>query len=176
MVAAPPVVRPTWTRRVAAWSILGFFVSLIALTFAAVYTSNAGDLVTTGYLAGLASVVPILFVAVPYYATPIWATLVPLNVEEVAQALARGTRDLRAEPIPAREGPFLRCVSVVRFDAPPSIVGWYPMPDPAPTPHAVAATTVVLRPRTRDRKAMAAFRERLARSLSEAFPSEPSRP
>ncbi len=176
MVAAPPVVRPTWTRRVAAWSILGFFVSLIALTFAAVYTSNAGDLVTTGYLAGLASAVPILLVAVPYYATPIWAVQVPLSVEEVAQALDRGTRGLRAEPIAAREGPFLRCVSVIRFDAPPCIVGWYPMPNPAKMPSGAAATTVVLRPGTGDRKAMAAFRERLARSLSEALPSEPSRP
>lgn len=170
MAAAPPVLRPTWTRRVAAWTLLGFFGCLIALTFAAVYTSNAGDSITTGYLAGLASVVPILFVAVPYYATPVWAIQVPLGVDGVAHALARATYGLRVEPVAAREGPFARCVSVVRFDTPPCLVGWYPM---APVPIAAKArsTTVVLGPRTRDRKAIAAFRERLARALLEAAPS-----
>lgn len=170
MAAAPPVVRPTWTRRVAAWTLLGFFGSLIALTFAAVYTSNAGDPITTGYLAGVASVVPILFVAVPYYATPIWAILVPLEADGVAQALARATSGLRVEPVAVREGTFARCVSVVRFDTPPCTVGWYPMADRSTTPQT-GSTTVILRPRTRDRKAVAAFRERLARALLEAAAS-----
>jgi len=167
MPAVPPVPRPTWTRRVAAWSILLFFVSLIVLTYFAVYYSNKGDLVTTGVVAGLASVVPLLLVVVPYYVTPIWAIPVPLTSEDVAQALARATPGLRAEPVGDREGPFARCVSVIRFDEPACTVGWYAMEFAAKPVAGAARTTVVLRPRTRDRKAVAAFRETLARSLLE---------
>ncbi len=167
MSAAPPVVRPTWTRRVAAWTMLAFFVSLIVLTYFAVYYSNKGDLVTTGYVAGLASVVPILFVILPFYLTPIWAIPVPLTAEEVAAALARATAGLRAEPVADREGPFARCVAVVRFDAPACTVGWYPIELPPRVAAGKPQTTVVLRPQTGDKKALAAFRAALARSLLE---------
>ena len=171
MAAAPPVPRPTWTRRGAAWSFLLFFVSLIVLTYFAVYYSNKGDLVMTGYLAGLASVVPILVVIAPYYLFPVWAIPVPLSVEAVAQALARATEGRRAEPVAEREGSFARCVSVVRFDAPRCTVGWYGHAIPALATSLPPQTTVVLKPETRDRRALAAFRETLARSLLEAEPS-----
>ncbi len=171
MPPTPPVPRPTWTRRVAAWSFLLFFLSLMFLTYFAVYYSNKGDLVTTGYLAGLASVVPVLIVLVPYYAFPIWAIHVPLAPEGVAAALSQATRGIRAEPVAERDGPFARCVSVVRFNQPACTVGWYPMlaaPAPSgPNPRS----TVVLRPASRDRKALAAFRASLARSLLGAAPA-----
>ena len=170
MAAPPPIPRPTWSRRVAAWSFLLFFVSLITLTYFAVYYSNKGDLVTTGYLAGLASVVPILLVHLPYNASPVWGLAVPLTVEDVAQALSRATQDRRAAPLAEREGPFSRCVAVVRFDAPACTVGWYALPVPAGPSSVRPTTTVVLRPETRDRKAVAAFRETLADSLLRAGP------
>ncbi len=171
MASTPPVPRPTWTRRIAAWSLLLFFASLIVLTYFAVYYSNKGDLVTTGYLAGLASVVPILLVLGPYYLVPIWGIAVPLNVEEVARALAHASEDRGPEPVAEREGPFARCVSVVRFDRPACTVGWYAMPAPIQGVRGPSNTTVVLQPRTRDRKALASFREALARALLEPAPA-----
>ncbi len=174
MSAAPPVPRPTWTRRVAAWSILGFFVSLIVLTYAAVDVWNAGDLVASGYLAGLASAVPVLLVLVPYYATPIWGITVPVSVEDVAAALARASVGRHAEPLEAREGAFARCVAVIRFDDPPCTVGWYPTPV-APGPAAFPQTVVVLQPRRGNRKALAEFREAVARALADSGPSPATR-
>ncbi len=173
MAAVPPVPRPTWTRRIAAWSILGFFVSLVLLTYAAVDVWNTGDLVTSGYLAGLASVVPVLLVLVPYYATPLWGIAVPLPVEAVALDLSRASEGRRAEPIAEREGPFARCVSVVRFDDPACTVGWYPTPV-APGSSVAPQTVVVLQPRRGDRKALAAFREAIARVFVDASPSPAS--
>ncbi len=171
MPPTPPVPRPTWTRRVAAWSFLLFFVSLMLLTYFAVYYSNKGDLVTTGYLAALASVIPILFVLVPYYVFPIWAIPVPLPPEGVAAALSRATEGIRADPVGERDGPFARCVSVVRFDTPACTVGWYSVPLPPHPPPDAPRSTVVLRPASRDRRALAAFRETLARSLLESGPA-----
>lgn len=168
MAPVPPVPRPTWTRRVAAWSVLMFFVSLIVLTYFAVYYSNRGNHEMAGYLAGLASVVPLLFVIVPYYATPIWAIGVPLSVEDVARALAQATTGLPAEPVAEREGSFARCVSVVRFGEPACTVGWYGMSFASVPAPGTPTVTVVLRPHTRDREALAAFRETLARSLLDA--------
>ena len=171
MPPTPPVPRPTWTRRVAAWSFLLFFGSLMLLTYFAVYYSNKGDLVTTGYLAGLASVVPVLCVLVPYYVFPIWAILVSLPPEGVAAALTRATEGFPAHAVGEREGPFARCVAVVRFEKPACVVGWYPMPAfPGPVPESLRCT-VVLRPGSRDRRALAAFRETLARFLLEAGPA-----
>ena len=173
MPPTPPVPRPTWTRRVAAWTFLLFFVSLILLTYFAVYYSNRGDLVTTGYLAGLASVVPVLFVLVPYYFLPVWAIPVPMAPDGVAAALSRATEGLRADPVAEREGAFTRCVSVVRFREPRCTVGWYPMAELPGALERGPRSTVVLRPASRDRKALAAFRETLARALLDA-PSVPS--
>ncbi len=170
MASIPPVPRPTWTRRVAAWSLLLFFVSLVVLTYFAVYYSNKGDLVTTGYLAGLASVVPILLVLGPYYLMPLWGIAVPLTVEGVAQALARAGQGRRAEAVPEREGPFARCVAVVRFDRPACTIGWYAMPALIPSVQGPPKTTVVLQPRTWDRRALAAFRESLAQAFLEPAP------
>ncbi len=167
-MAAPPVSRPAWTRRVPGWAFAAFFLSLIVLTYFAVYYYNANDLVSAGYLAGLASVVPVVLVIAIYYVVPVWAIPVPLPVDRVAQALARAARGVPVEPVSERQGAFARCVSVVRFAAPACTVGWYPMPEsekpPAPGPHS----NVVLRPESRDRRALAAFRDALARSLQEA--------
>ncbi len=167
MAPVPPVSRPTWSRRIAPWTVLMFFVTLIVLTYFAVYYSNKGDPQTAGYLAGLASVVPVLLVVVPFYATPIWGIPVSLKEEEIANALARATPGLRAVPVAEREGPFSRCVSVVRFEAPACTVGWYKMEYPANVAQSLPRATVVLRPHTRDRTAVAAFRERLAASFLE---------
>lgn len=171
MPPTPSVPRPTWTRRVAAWTFLLFFVSLMLLTYFAVYYSNKGDLVTTGYLAGLASVIPVLLVLVPFYVFPIWAIPVPLPPDGVAAALSRATAGIHAAPVVERDGPFARCVSVVRFERPACTVGWYPMPSLTGASSGVPRSTVVLRPASRDRKALAAFRETLARSLLDAGPA-----
>lgn len=167
-MAPTPVSRPTWTRRVPGWAFLLFFVALIALTYFAVYYYNANDPVSAGVLAGLASVVPVLLVLVVYAIVPVWAIPVPLPVDDVAKALDRATHDRPVEPVSEREGAFARCVSVVRFRAPACTVGWYLMPasekPSSPLPHS----TVVLRSETRDRKALAAFRDVLARAFGEA--------
>ncbi len=159
--------RPTWTRRVPGWAFALFFVSLIVLTYFAVYYYNANDLVSAGYLAGLASVLPVLLVIAVYYVLPVWAIPVPLPVDDIAKALDHAAHDIPVEPVADRRGAFARCVSVVRFTTPACTVGWYLMPDSekpmSPKPHS----TVVLRPETRDGKALAAFREALARAFGE---------
>lgn len=167
MAAPPPVPRPTWTRRAPGWAFAAFFASLIVLTYLAVFDYNRGDLVTTGYLAGLASVVPVLVVVAVYHLVPLWAIPVPLPVEAVAGVLSAATRDRRVEAVEDRQGPFARCVSVVRFEAPACTVGWFPMSQAAQAAPAHPRSTVVLRPETRDRKALAEFRETLARALLE---------
>lgn len=164
-MAPAPVCRPTWTRRVPGWSFLVFFVSLILLTYLAVYFYDVNDLVSAGYLAGLASVVPVLLVVVVYYALPLWAMPVPLSTEELGTALAAATHSLRSESVADRKGAFAHCVSVVRFESPDCLVGWYRTPESQQRAAGHPRSTLVLRARTRDRKALAAFRETLARSL-----------
>jgi hypothetical protein len=168
MAAPVPVPPPTWTRRLQGWSFLLFFLSLIVLTFLAVQFWNAGDLVLSGYLAGLASVAPLLLVVLVFYALPVWGISVPLPPDVVAEAVASAARGRSVEPVAEREGPFAQCVSVVRFVGPACLVGWSTLPTyPKAAPHT-GGSTVVLRPETRDRKAVAAFRESLARSLADA--------
>lgn len=167
MAAPPNAPGPAWARRVQGWSFLLFFVSLIALTFAAVEFWNAHDLVMSGYFAGLASVAPLLLVVLVYYGRPLWGITVPLSPGAVAGALASATHGRRVEPVAQREGPFARCVSVVRFEEPACTIGWSAAPSTLGVLVA-EATSVVLRPETRDRRALAAFRESLARSLLDA--------
>lgn len=166
MSAASPVPRPTWTRRVPGWSFLLFFVSLAFLTYLAVYLWNQGDLVSTGYVAGLASVVPIALVAAVYYGRPLWGLGVPLETAEVRKALATVAGSKTVRPVPERKGPFGKCASVVRLDNPPCTLGYGPFPGPVQPKIVRERTLVLLRPESRDRKAQAAFRASLASALS----------
>lgn len=170
MAASPPVPRPTWSRRAPGWVFALFFVSLIALTYIAVYFYNVNDLVSAGYLAGLASVVPAALVVLVYYLVPLWAIAVPLSAETVATVVAGAARGAAVAPVEERTGGFGRCVAVVRLDVPACKVGWYPEPGSDARGAIRAQSMVVLRPQTRDRKAMAAFRDALARSLLAAEP------
>jgi hypothetical protein len=168
MAASSLVLPPTWTRRVQGWSFLVFFVSLIVLTFVAVEFWNARDLVMSGYFAGLASVAPLLLVALAYVAVPVWGISVPLPPDAVARAVADAAGGRPVEPVAEREGPFARCVSVVRFDEPACLVGWSEMPAYLKAASPPSGSILVLRPESRDRKALAGFRESLARSLADA--------
>ncbi len=170
MASLPRAATPAWTRRIQGWSFLVFFVSLIALTFAAVESYNSTDLVMSGYFAGLASVVPLFLVALTYYALPVWGISVPLSPDAVAGALAGVSEGQAVEPVAEREGPFARCAAVVRFAEPACTVGWSADAATAKASPPGTATVVVLRPESRDRKALAAFRNRLARSLLAALP------
>ncbi len=167
-MATPRAGTPTWTRRVQGWSFLVFFVSLIALTFVAVESWNLGDLVLTGYFAGLASVAPLFLVVLIYYAVPVWGLSVSLPPEAVAGALASASEGRAVEPVAEREGPFARCAAVVRYRDPACTVGWSLEPVAGKGLPTHEGTLVVLRPEDHDRKAQAALRERLARSLASA--------
>jgi len=167
-MAATPVPRPTWTRRVPGWAFLLFFVSLIVLTYLAVDFSNRGDPVTTGYLAGLASVVPIALVALVYVGRPVWAMHLPLDGDGVARALAQATAGRAVHPVAEREGPFTKCAAVVRFEEPTCTVGWQELPSLPGTKGTPERTLLIFRPESRDRKALAAFRRSLAESLARA--------
>ncbi len=171
MAATPSVPGPAWTRRVPGWAFLLFFVALIVLTYFAVDYSNRGDLVTTGYLAGAASVVPILLVALVYVGRPLWAMYLPLGVDAVARTLAETTAGRAVHPVPEREGPFAKCVAVVRFETPACTVGWQPLPTLPGAKGTPERTILILRPEARDRKALAAFRRSLAESLVRPRPS-----
>ena len=168
MAATPSAPAPTWTRRVQGWSFLLFFVSLIVLTFAAVEFWNAGELVMSGYFAGLASVAPLLLVALAYFAAPVWGISVPLPPDAVARAVADAAGGRTVEPVAEREGPFARCVSVVRFEEPACVVGWSEIPRFVKAVSPPSGSIVILRPESRDRRALASFRESLAQSLSDA--------
>jgi hypothetical protein len=167
-MAATPVPRPTWTRRVPGWAFLLFFVSLIVLTYFAVDFSNRGDPVTTGYLAALASVVPLALVAGVYYGRPLWAVHLPLDVGAVARTLAEATAGHPVHPVAEREGPFAKCVAVVRFERPACTVGWQELPALPGAKGRPERTLLLLRPEARDRKALAAFRHSIAESLMRA--------
>jgi hypothetical protein len=168
MATTPPVPRPTWTRRVPGWSFLLFFVSLIVLTYLAVDFWNRGDLVTTGYFAGLASVVPILLVALVYYGRPLWAIHVPLEPVVVSRVVSQAAANRRMHTVAEREGPFASCVSVARFDRPACTIGWAELPTAPGAKAPRERTVLILRPEARDRKAVAAFRDALAESLLRA--------
>ena len=170
-MAATPVPRPTWTRRVPGWAFLLFFVSLILLTYFAVDFSNRGDPVTTGYLAALASVVPLLLVVLVYVGRPLWAMHLPLEVDALARTLAQATAGRAVHPVAEREGPFAKCVSVVRFDEPPCTIGWQELPSLRGAKGPPERTVLLFRPEARDRKALAAFRRSLAEALVGASPA-----
>lgn len=167
-MAATPVPRPSWTRRVPGWAFLLFFASLFVLTYFAVVYSNRNDPVMSGYLAGLASVVPILLVALVYVGRPVWAMHLPLGVDGVAQVLAQATAGRAVHPVAEREGPFAKCAAVVRFDAPACTVGWQELPLLRGAQGPPERTIILFRPEGRDRKALAAFRRSLAESLGRA--------
>ncbi len=158
-------VRSTWTRRVPGWAFLVFFVSLIVLTYFAVDFSNRNDPITAGYLAALASVVPIALVVLVYVGRPVWAMNLPLDGDGVARALAKATSGRTVHPVAEREGPFARCVSVVQFEDPPCLRGWHELPALRGAQGSAERTILLFRPAGRDRKALAAFRRTLAESL-----------
>ncbi len=165
MAATPRAPAPAWTRRVQGWSFLLFFVSLIALTFVAVVFYNANQLALSGYFAALASVLPLLLVVLVYYGLPVWGLSVPMPPDAVASALASSAKERRVEPVEEREGPFARCVAVVRFADPPCTLGWSAEQGTSPADATRKRSLLVLRPETRDRRAVAALRESLRASL-----------
>ncbi len=171
MAAMPRAPEPAWTRRLQGWSFLLFFVSLIALTFVAVMFYNANEVALSAYLAAAASVVPLLLVILVYYGRPVWGLSVPLAPDAVASALAASAGADRAEPVAEREGPFARCVAVVRFRDAPCTLGWYLEPGGSPGSGGRRGSVLVLRPETRDWKAVAALRESLRASLVGTLPS-----
>ncbi len=164
----PRVLAPAWTRRVQGWSFLLFFVSLIILTFVAVLFYNQNDYAMSALFGGLASVVPVVLVGLVYYALPVWGMSVPLTPDGVAGALAAATGNQAVEPVAERDGLFARCVAVVHFEAPRCTLGWSPGPSVPAAGGSRAGSIVVLRPESRDRKALAAFRESLATTLLDA--------
>ncbi len=170
-MAATPIARPTWTRRVPGWAFLLFFVSLIVLTYLAVDFWNRGDMVTTGYLAAAASVVPLLLVALVYVGRPLWAMHLPLDADAVARILAKSTAGQAVHPVPEREGPFAKCVAVVRLDKPACTIGWHELPVLPGARGVPERTLLMLRPEARNAKALAAFRRSLAESLLGAGPA-----
>ncbi len=163
MAAMPRAPEPAWTRRLQGWSFLLFFVSLIAFTFVAVLFYNANELALSAYFAALASVAPLLLVVLVYYGRPVWGLSVPLAPDAIAATLAASASEDNVEPVAEREGPFTRCVAVVRFREAPCTLGWYP--EPSAVPGSGRGSVLVLRPETRDRKAVAALRETLRASL-----------
>ncbi len=168
---APPVARPRWTRRVPGWSLAAFFVVLIVLTYLAVAFWNRGDMGATAYLATLASAGPLLVIAVAYYVWPTWAFSVALTEAEVAKAIESASAGKEVEAVPERERPFVRCSAVVRVRDPACLIGWFPLPT-APGTKVPPTSVLFLQPRTRNRRALAAFRETLARSLSRSASAE----
>jgi hypothetical protein len=165
MAATPRAPAPAWTRHVQGWSFALFFVSLIFLSFVAVEFWNAGNLEMSGYFAGLASVVPLLLVVLVFYARPIWGISVPLAPEAVAIALEAAASGRSVEPVSEREGPFARCVAVVYLGDPACTIGWSPEAPALKSGGGRAGSVVVLRPETRDKKALADLRESLRASL-----------
>ncbi len=167
----PPVARPRWTRRVPGWSLAAFFVVLVVLTYLAVAFWNRGDLGATAYLAALASAGPLLVIAVAYYVWPTWAFSVPLTEAEVAKAIESASVGKDVEAVPERQRPFVRCSAVVRVRDPACMIGWFPLPT-APGRKFPPTSVVFLQPRTRNRRALATFREALARALAQPASAE----
>ncbi len=163
----PPVVRPRWARRVPGWSLAAFFVVLIVFTYLAVESWNRGDLEATTYLTLVASAGPLVVIALAYYLWPTWAYSIPLTEAEVATAIEAASVGKEVEAVSARERPFVRCSAVVRVRDPACTIGWFLLPS-VPGVRVPATSVVFLQPETRDRRALAAFRESLARALSQA--------
>jgi hypothetical protein len=104
-----------------------------------------GDLVTAGYLSGPVDVAPILLVVLVCYGCPVSAIVMPLEVAAAGRFLAYATTDRAFRPVDEREGPFVECASVVRFDDPRALWVGSPLPpgpgscdddipDPDPSP------------------------------------------
>lgn len=147
------------------WSLLVFFVLTMVLAYLAVYFWNIEDMVTTGYFTLLASVAPGLVVVLVYYGLPTWAFQVPGTEEIVARGVAGAIASGGMEPVAEHRRPFANCTKVFHVREPPCTIGWFPSPMPPGAPKMPPVTTLFLRPETRDRKALAAFRQALARSL-----------
>ncbi len=170
MPAAPAVPRPTWTRRVPGWAFALFFVTLIVFTYFAVYYYNRDDLATAAYMAALASVVPLALTFAVYSLRPVWGLAVPLEAPAVAQALEAAAAGKAYHPVSARDGPFAKCASVVRFDEPACTLGFGTLPTPVRLDVVRERTLLIVRSESRDFRAQAALRASLADVLLRSGP------
>lgn len=165
---AAPAASPTWTKRVPGSALLLFFVSLIAFSYLAVHFWNTYDMELTGLFTALASAAPLVIVYVYYVARPVWAFQAPVDEATVERAVRDATASRRIEPVNERKGVFRTCSAVLEVSDPACTVGWfYSTSGGAGSPYP-ARSTVFLLPRSRDRKALAAFRDAIAGALLRA--------
>lgn len=162
-MAAPP----TWTRRVPGIALLLFFVSLIAFTYLAVHFWNTYQMELTALFTALASAAPLLIVYVFYVARPVWALQAPLDERVVERAILGATAGMGVQAVHERKGVLKMCSGVVDVAEPRCTVGWFRGPagaaEPRPSP-----STVLLLPRSWDRKSLAAFRDAVSGALLRA--------
>lgn len=165
---APPVPAPTWTRRVPGSALLLFFVSLIVFTYLAVHFWNNYEMELTGLFTALASAAPLVIVYVFYVARPIWAFQAPVDGTAVERAVLAAVVERGVQEVNDRRGVFRECSAVLEVSEPPCTVGWFPSPSGPTASPGPARSTVLLIPRSRDRKALAAFRGAISGSLLRA--------
>ncbi len=162
-MAAPP----TWTRRVPGSALLLFFVSLIAFTYLAVHFWNTYQMELTGLFTALASAAPLLIVYVFYVARPVWAVQAPLDERTVERAVLAATAGRDVQAVHERKGVFRMCSAVLDVAEPRCRVGWFPGPAGVAEPRPTRSTVLML-PRSGDRKSLAAFRDALSGALLQA--------
>jgi len=158
----------TWTKRVPGSALLLFFLSLIVFTYLAVESWNRVQMELTALFTALASAAPLAIVYLFYVARPVWALQAPANEASVERAIVDAAGTKRIRTVNERKGVFRTCSAVLEVSEPPCTVGWLPTsigPSASPVP---LRSTVLVVPRSRDRKAVAAFRDAISGALLRA--------
>jgi len=132
-----------------------------ALWMASIAADAIGQEVLVVVFLAVAAFVPLAWLGGRIWARPLWALPVRAGPEPVTSAVRDALRDRLPTQLAAADGPqglFRRCETLLRIDEPPCWVG-------VQRSSAESGTTVLLLPRSGDRRSIDALRDRILSRL-----------
>ena len=161
MTARAPGSAPAWRRWIPGSTVILFLLMSAALWMVSIAADAIGEAVLVVVFLAVAAFVPLAWLGVRLSTRPLWALQVRGDPAAVTSAMRDALRDRLPTQLAAADGPeglFRRCETVLRIDEPACWIG-------VQRPSGEGGTTVLLLPRSQDRRSIDAVRAQILSGL-----------
>ncbi len=153
---------PAWGRWIPGSAVILFLFLSAGLWMASLAADAVGQSVLVVVFLAVAAFVPLAWLAGRIWTRPLWAVRVRDSPEAITAAVRDALRDRLPTQLAAADGPeglFRRCETLLRIDEPACLIG---------VERSVGGigTTVLLLPRSRDRRSIDDLRARILSRLA----------